>query len=209
MTIGNPVPQIVDIRWFKINGLDIDVDKIITLDIFESIAFPGITGTVVMQDWTALKEIGNLTTGDLVEISFSAQGDPPLDLIYMITESYGDWAKIDMTLHAEISFGFCSPWLLRGFTQKRSRPFINKRIDEIVQTLVEECGGTINPLAFIPTKQILPRFVSPYWSPIETIRYLMTFAMDEVGNGGYCLWTEIDGDLVNFMPVENLFNGIY
>jgi hypothetical protein len=198
--------QVVKFRSLKIREIEIDVTNIISLDIFEGLGNFGITGKISMQEWSGFKEIGNVFAGDTIKMEFGRLDDVPLNLEYVIFESYGDMSDEDQ-LHNVVSFGFCSEWILNASTKKRSKPFIGKRIDEIVTELVENCGGTMNVV--MPTQQVLERFVSPYWSPIMTLNYLMNFAETSDGHGGFLLWTDISNDQVNFWPIIDLMEGNY
>lgn len=200
------VKPITKFDYFKIKGITIDPTNIINLDIFESLNTPGITGNLVLQDWSALKEFSNISAGDDIEFSFARSNDPLVSVKYVISESND--AAPNESLHNVVSFGFMSPWLLQATTRKRSRPFRNKRIDEIISELIVECGG--ETLIFTETKQTLERFVTPHWTPLESIRYLMSFAMSQENNeGGYILWTDLESDKVNFMPISQLMDGQY
>ena len=81
------------------------------------------------------------------------------------------------------------------------------RVDEIIADIVQTCGGEL--LVVEPTRQVLDRFVSPYWSPIFTLNFLLSFAESENGHGGYLLWTDIENERVNLVPVYNLMAGDY
>ena len=198
--------QVVKFRTLKIRGIEMDVTNIISLDIFEGLGNFGITGKISMQEWSGFKEIGNVFAGDTIKMEFGRLDDTPLTLEYVIFESYGDMSD-ETQFHNIVSFGFCSKWLLEASTKKRSKPFLNKRIDEIVIELIENCGGTMN--VAVPTKQTLERFVSPYWPPVMTLNYLMNFAESDEGLGGYLLWTDISNEQVNFVPVVDLMDGLY
>lgn len=197
----------MNFNYFKISGVDIDISKIKTLDIYESIEFPGITGSVLIDDWFSLRETLNIFAGDIVNISFGRVTDKSLDLELVITS-----APIEIPLKNQddkyLKIDFCSKWLVEGFTQKRSRVWKNEYIHDIVADLVEMCGGNLG--IFVKTKQKLERFVSPYWSPIQTIRYLMNFAVDQDDVGGYLLFTGIydkekeSNEIVNFIPYSTL-----
>ena len=191
----------VKINYFKVKGISFDPLNIIRLDIFEGLDYPGITGNITFQDYTSFKEHGGLFAGDTFEISFGRDEDPSVELRLMVSEAYGDVAE-ENALSNSMSFGFCSEWLVEGFTRKRSRPWSDKKISEIVEELIVECGG--EPGIIIETKQTLERFVSPYWSPLATIKYLMSFATDTADSGGYLLWTDMATNKVNFIPVGTL-----
>lgn len=216
-------PTNVEFQYFRIKDKVIDPSSMISLDIYESLDFPGITGRLVIEDYSDFKEVNKIFAGDKIELSFKSRGDDevdPLTLELYIYESRGDTPNPNSTSN-EISFGFCSYWLLDGFTKKRSRSWINRTIGEIIAELVHECSGNSegdddpfeDPLIgiFTPTSAVLERFVSPYWTPIETIQYLMRQAISEDGFGGYVLWTDIysraDGqEKVNFMPLSKLMS---
>lgn len=198
---------VVKFRTLKIRGIEIDMTTVISIDIFEGIGNLGITGKIILQEFSGLKEVGNIFAGDSIKLEFGRIDDTPLTLEYVIFESYGDTSE-ETQFHNIVSFGFCSPWLLNAATKKRSKPFLNHRIDEIVLDIVENCGGKMNVV--IPTLQTLERFISPYWTPLTTLHHLMSFAVSRTdGVGGYCLWTDIATDQVNFVPIADLMAGLY
>lgn len=198
---------VVKFRTLKIRGIEIDMDNVMSIEIFEGIGNMGIYGSILMQEYAALKEIGNIFAGDFIKLEFGRIDDTPLTLEYVIFESYGDTSDED-DFHNLISFGFCSKWLLEANTKKRSKPFLNMRIDEIVTDIVENCGGTMNVV--VPTEQTLERFISPYWPPVVTLTHLMSFAASSNDKlGGYCLWTDIANEQVNFVPIIDLMDGLY
>ncbi len=224
-------PQnLIQFEYFKIittvgEEISIDPADIISLDVYESIDFPGITGTVSFRDWRDLKDNCNIFAGDTITFKFIRSEDlaSPLDLSYVIYSSYGDIADRNR-MSNDISFDFCSPWLYQAFTRKRSRSWVNKSISEIVTDLIAECSGELDVeeyetykkidvslLGWIEeTDQYLERFVSPYWSPIEIIQYLMRFAVSKEDKmAGYVIWTDImdldmETEIVNFVPVSKL-----
>ncbi len=193
----------LNFNYFKISSIEVDISKIKSLEIFESIEFPGNVGNVVIDDWVTLKEKLNIFSGDIVDISFGRDSDPVLVLEMVITDD-----PVEIILPGQddkyIQLSFCSKWLVEGFTQNRSKVWKNKYIHEIVADLVEDCGGTLG--AFERTKQKLDRFVSPFWSPIQTIRYLMGFAVDRNDHGGYLLFSDLREDNVNFLPYNRLIH---
>lgn len=190
---------------FHIRGIKLDVGSIISMDIYETIDFPGITGTLAYKDIGDVKESFDIIGKDTFDISFGREGESELKLKMSVNEAGGDrYNDDDGDIGNTIIFGFCSPWLIDGFTKKRTRHFRNQRIDQIVQTLLLDSGAILGTIT--ETSQTLDRYVTPYISPIASIQHLMEIATDTSGNGGYILYTDIKTNRVNFVPIGSLIS---
>ncbi len=202
MTENNALPGgAVKFQYLKIKGQKIPSDKIIELNIFEAIDFPAISGNVIIDDWTGMKEIYNFFANDLVEISFHREGDPPILMAFVLSES-GDESPQMGEHHKKIRFDFCSPWWVNARTFKISTAWNDKYIHEIITDLIGICGGKAGII--LKTKQKLERFVAPNWSPIRIMRKLAEMAVDDLGCGGFLIWTDISDGAVNFMNLNSL-----
>lgn len=194
------------ITRLKIGGQDLDQTHVLSLDVFENIEYPAITGQILFQDWNDFKVQGELFGGEFIDITMSNNNEEAIDMQFVITGTIADEARREKVANIG-GFTFTSPWYVKANTIKRSRYWLNTSIHEIISDLIEECGGV--PGVFIPTKQVLERFVTPYWAPIDIIRYLLSFAQDEDGNGGYLLWTDLEDGSVQFAPISRLLAGDY
>lgn len=196
--------QYIRFGVFRINGIDIKIDTLEGLEIFEDLEVPGIYGNIYLKDFSNLKDIKSISSNDTLELSFGRENEPQVEVNdLVITDSYGDEITDQRDLSQKLKFGFANKWLVKGTTRKRSRHFRNKRIDQIVKILLEDSDANVGEIS--ETTQILDRYVTPYIPPIDSIRNLMDFAINaETGNGGYVLWTELDTGRVNFKTISEL-----
>jgi len=218
MTLINTKTSI-KINTLKINGIDLDITYVSQLDIYEDLEQLGPSGTLVYQDWNFLENFGEISLGDKLEISFTRfqpggedYWEIPIEYTFRLTNIKKE-NKFN-NLHNLLAFEFETDWVIEANIRRRSRYWTNARIDQIIKDLVKECGGNVesNDIGnseFIPTKQKLERFVSPYWTPIETIYYLLKISQDENGNGNYHLWTDLQTGLVQFWPIARLLKKEY
>ncbi len=206
-------------RGVIINPKDSPIER---LEFFESLTFPGITGNLVFKDDQGALELGNkagalVTAGDEIMISFRAKEQSPITVkytIYAIQEMPMTSAKAILS-----SVSFCSTWVYEAFTRKEPIKFCNDEepftISSIVSKIIKECGGetknSTTPSIIKKTldKQI-ERFLSPFWTPIQTIKYFMDFALSQDTYGGYVIWTNFKQptpgkEIVNFAPISYFF----
>lgn len=187
-----------------IRGVDIDPSVVISIDLYEGLTMPGITGTIVFKDWQGLREIGEVFAGDDLEFSWRIQGKSPVVGKYTVYADHGASVDENTTYH-KTTFHFCSPWLIDGFTRQVSKPFKNKFVHQIVQELLTEIGA---PIGFIePTMQKLENFVTPMWTVPHSIRHLSSFAKNNDKKGGYVLWTDLKTGKVYWTTVDWLYKG--
>lgn len=200
----------VSYKDFKIKDINLDSNDIESLEVFESLTYPGITGKISLRDWHDIKATHNFFPYDSLSIEagwkeFILKLDPEK---FVITGSYNDHPDPNQP-YKLTNFNFESKWSVDAFTKKISKQWRGKRIDEIITDLVTICGGEMGIV--IPTEGKLDRFFSPKWTVMNTFKYLMSFAMSDKtihknrSNGAYCLWTDLTSGKVNFAPMDYLF----
>lgn len=185
--------------------IELDPSHIIDLNIYESIVSPGITGSIKFQDIDAVKELEEIGPGDQFEFSISTEGRDQLYLGFEIYASRGDQLAIkNYSSHAQMSsFQFASPWLIEAATKPLSRSWQEKTIHDMVKDLVEACGGTWSGRSE-QTAPTIEHFVTPLWTPLHTIKYLMSLAQSGSGSGGYVIFTDLELDEVIFSSIDKL-----
>ena len=189
-----------------IRGVDIDPSVVISIDLFEGLTNPGVTGTIVFKDWQGLREIGEVFAGDDFDFSWRIQGKPPIIGKYKIYADDGASVDENSTFHRSV-FHFCSPWLIDGFTRQVSKPYKDKFIHEIVEDLLKEIGCDIGFIE--PTQQKLNNFVTPLWTVPHSIKHLSSFAKNKEKKGGYVLFTDVKTGKVYWVTVDWLYKGTF
>lgn len=188
---------------------NIDPSYIVSMNIYESITQPGITGDIAFTDWSGVKEAGEIFAGDTLEFGYSTEGsEKTQSLFFAIYASAGDVPNPGENVgYAITTYQFCSRWIIDALTTQVSRSYYKKSIDFIVSDLLKACG--VKGIEHIePTKQVLENFVSPMWTPMHTIKHLLTLATSAAGDhGGYNFWTDFNSEKIYCMPVNMLFEG--
>lgn len=198
--------EILRLRKVTIRDYNLELTSIINVELFESLTQPGITGFIDIKDYQAFQELGNVFAGDEINISFSVDGDESNELVLKMKIFTNEGSKqLPLNTYDVLRFGFCSSWLIDGLGRLVSKPYENKKINEIIEDLLKECGAEIGFIE--PTKQTLETFVTPLWTPYHSIKYLLEFAMNETSVGGYICWTDLKTGKVNVTTLDYLLKG--
>lgn len=199
--------EILKFIKLEIKGVEIETSYIDSIDIFESLTQPGITGKLSIQDYQGLRELSSVFAGDIIKLSYAidGQGSDALVLEFVVYTDEGSMINPQHT-YDTLQLGFCSKWLLDGLTKQVSKPYKDKYIHEIIQDiLTTECSGA--QIGYIePTLQKMDYFLSPRWTPIHTIKYLLSFALNTNKIGGYIIWTDLKTDKINVTTLNYLMN---
>jgi len=187
-----------------INDIEIIREHITAIKIFETITQPGITGYIDIMDYQALVEKGEVFAEDKIKIIFTVEGQTDLTLDYVLY-SNEKGSVLPEQHYNTIRFNFCSSWLIQGLSKTLSINYDDMKISQIISSLLTECGAQIGYIE--PTKQIIESFVSPYWSPYHIIKYLLSFAINSSGTGGYLCWTDLKTGKVNVTTLDYLMKG--
>ncbi len=197
--------EILKFTTVLIKGIHIEPSYIQSIEIYESLTQPGILGKISIQDYQGIKELASVFAGDEIEISFAVDGQSnnAFTLKFAVYTDEGSRINPQLT-YDTLELGFCSKWLLDGFTKQISKPYKDQYIHEIIQDiLVTECSGA--QIGYIePTLQKLNNFLSPRWTPIHTIKYLLSYALNQSKIGGYIIWTDLRTDKINVTTIDYL-----
>lgn len=189
--------------------VEIEPSSVAELNIFESLMSPGITGYFILEDYQGAKELGEISSGDKVEISFKSDNESSMNLQLAVYASYGD-EVFEQAYGNFTKIHFCSEWLIPAFTRQVSKVFKDKTVEDIVKDFVEvECGGKMGIVEPVLDTFKQELFVSPLWTPIHTIKYFMGFIQNQEGQGGYLLWTDSKTGLTNFTTYNFLLKMNY
>jgi hypothetical protein len=196
------------IKKISINGTDIELSFITSIDIYESLSQPGITGFIAIQDYQGLRELGNVFSGDILEISFGVDGQEEFDIETKFVIYTDEGSRVlPQQMYDVLNLGFCSIWLRDALSKSISKPYKDKYIHEIIEDiLITECSGA--NIGYIePTLQKLEHFLSPRWTPFHIIKHLLSFALNKDKIGGYICWTDLKTNKINVTTLDYLVKG--
>lgn len=199
------------------DDISLDSAQIMSIDVYESLIYPGITGELSYRDYHDLIENNNIFAGDDIdlEIEFRDRGLHIDKNNYAIT-GFKQGNNADQ-VYNEVLITFETKWSTEASTRKLIEPLAtrdtNRRIDEMVTYIVEElCGGQMGIV--VQTKGVYDSMTLPTWSLLDVLNYLMSFALSDstlstqgIESGGYCLWTDLTSGKVNFAPIDYLTFG--
>jgi len=219
-------PQITYER-FSLNGYQVDTSKIVEVEIEEQLDYPGITGRVVLQDFDDIKLQTQLIGYDEINLHMKIreQNFHFSGTNFIVSNGHGDIiTTVDTSIHNAIAVNFETRWSVNAFTMKMTKAYTKSnsvdgegwKISDIVKDLVETCGGVPNDEMWIETEGTIERFITPKWTIMESLNYLMSIAIrkqedatEDHTSGAYVLWTNIKenpggGNWINFAPLDFL-----
>ena len=176
--------------------IDIDTATVNELKIYEDLTFPGILGEINLVDWYDFFKIHEIIAGDKLILQFFTEGEDLLSLEYTIYASKNnimyEGGNSNFT-----TFYFCSDWLIKAFGTQYSKFYDNQYIHQIVEDIINYCGTSYKE--YEPTLTKYEHFVSPLWTPIHTIKYLLTYTQSKSDKSpAYFLYPDIKTDKLYF-----------
>ena len=199
----------IDIQKLQIvssKGIAIDVrHMILSLNIFEDIFSPFITGSIVIKDALDLVNYFPLVGDETLNITLATPGFKNkgtfIDNVFRIykledRESAGDRA-VSYTLH------FISVEAILYLNIKISRSY-NDNIAKLAEKILEQYSlkPDSNRFQIEPTTNGLS-YVSNFWSPIKNLNYLAEHAVNINGSPTFLFFENRNG--LNFISLESLY----
>lgn len=193
----------------KIAGYDVNIGNIDSFTFTEGIDSPAILGSIYFRDYEGWEEEREIFNGDKLEISFSTAGNEPISFVGYIY-GCGDYGRVAIQNFQSVNFDFCSPWFFEAMTRQISKAWKDVYPHEIIQDLIEECGGVVQyltePSGTRPTEK-LERFVSPNWTAAHIIKYLTDFIMTSPTNhGGFLFFPDMKTDEIIITTINDLLD---
>lgn len=200
----------IDIQKLQIvssKGIAIDVrHMVLSLNIFEDIFSPFITGSIVIKDALDLVNHFPLVGDETLNIILATPGFTKkgsfIDNVFRIykladREMAGD-RVVSYTLH------FISVEAILDLNIKISRSY-NNNIGKLAEKVLEEYSlkPDSNRFQIEPTKNALS-YVSNFWSPIKNLNYLADHAVTMNGSPTFLFFENRNG--LNFISLESLYN---
>jgi len=186
-----------------INNFEITIQNIKSINIFEGITSPAITGRIYIADREGLLEIQETFTGDYIEIEFISkhkESNSPFKFKGIITSADGSSVHGDQTFPIVV-LHFCSEWWFKAITKQTSKSYKNTSWGEIIRDLIQvECGRKLNNI-YPPATKPIERFVTPYWTPAHIIKYILSWAKSDDEKTGYLIFEKL---FPNFLEILNL-----
>lgn len=188
-----------------VSGVTFNVtNQIITLEIFEDLFSPFITGALILKESVDFANVFPLVGQEYVDLtvatpSLENQGGK-------ITGRFYIYQFTDRTETAERStvykLGIISGDAIIDLNQKISRAYEGK-ISDIVQKLITDKTALMTEKQYnIEETKNKTKYISNFWSPVRNINFLLETAQNASGSPTYTFFENRDG--YNFLSLDYL-----
>ncbi|HRR48409.1 MAG TPA: hypothetical protein P5293_00315 [Bacteroidales bacterium] len=182
----------------------IDARDIIEFTFIEDIFSASMVGKLVFLDKVGGLELLPIVGHEPIYLSYGLDDDrTQIFMVYSINQisPIGQFEGYDLN---QVEMYFVEP-LFTTLTQRRySLSFTNKKISDIIKHISDFMLLCTRPYVnFEETKEIIPNFYMPYWTPMEAIKWLSRRASSlESLAPGYLFYNNSRG--LNFVTLEKL-----
>lgn len=193
------VKIIINDKDYTINNEDI-VDLYFIEDIYTFC----IAGKISFYDKYGFVESLSFTGHEYISIIYGENQDKEIILKFYNIESINQMNDVKETSFTQINAFLVQPEYLNLMHKRYSKSWKNKKISDIIRDITKNMVLVNNFNEFEETKEVLPYFYMPYWTPAEAIRWLIERSSSyETGNAGYLYYFNTLG--LNFLTIDKLF----
>lgn len=199
----------IDIQLIEIigsSGKSLDIrNQILSINIFENIFTPFITGTILLKDSLELINFFPLTGEETLNIRLATPGYTDKGtyinnkfFIYKITD------REDLTERAVVyTLNFISSEAIMDLNVKISKSF-NDSIGNIADNLLNDFSvNTDKTRIHVEPTQNNHTYTSNFWSPVQNLNYLAERAVNLNGSPTFLFFENRNG--LNFISLESLY----
>jgi len=200
--------NIKEIKLFTSSGNVIDLSEaVITMNIYEDIFSPSITGTLGIVDTNAIIMNAPITGQDYLSFKITTPGleNQSIDFTENVMSIYRIDTRVSVSSGTEVfTLHFCSPEGLRDNRVRVSKSY-TKSIDNIVKdVLTSKFYINSNKDLFIEPTVGIKKMVVPNMHPFKLINQLKREAQAEYnGSPHYLFYENING--IHFRSLDSLY----
>jgi hypothetical protein len=194
----------------SVRGIKIIPQYIQTIHIYEGLDVPGMTGRMYFSDWDGIMELQEVMAGDPINIALTSLSNDAVPLEFRGIVHSADNSKATSSHTAPIiCLHFMSEWLFNASVKQVSKAYKNMTAEEIIEDLlVNECGANFQGMYPSPSHKY-DRFVTPLWSPLHTIKYMLSYTGDDDGNAGYIIYDSLYEQDPVVITLKELYEGVW
>jgi len=200
--------NIKEIKLFTSSGNVIDLSEaVITMNIYEDIFSPAITGSIAVVDTNAIITNAPITGQDYLSFKITTPGleNQSIDFTENVMSIYRIDTRVSVSSGTEVfTLHFCSPEGLRDNRVRVSKSY-TKSIDNIVKdVLTSKFYINSNKDLFIEPTVGIKKMVVPNMHPFKLINQLKREAQAEYnGSPHYLFYENING--IHFRSLDSLY----
>lgn len=194
--------QNISITIHTVKGLvNIPIENLVEFYFTEDIFAALITGKLTFYDRTGLLERTQFSGREIIYIKYGENEEyNKLFVIYNVVNVKGRSAADNLNT---VTLYLVEADYINLIQNSFSKSWSDKKISTIVKEIYTKMVIDIPFVQFEESKEKID-FCMPYWSPLESIKWLMKRASGvETGTAGYLFYTNSKGK--NFVTLEKLF----
>lgn len=195
----------IDIKITNLAGKEIDITEyFLLLEIIEDITNFTVIGNLNFVDSLGLKETFPILGGEKLKIKFNTNDTfQKYEKEFIITK-IGTETQINVSRNIrEIKLYFSSVELLTNYKKSFSKSYKHKKISDIINEIFQKQLESKKEIEIEDTKNSIS-FISNYWNPFQTIRFLMNKSISSINLDSGFLFFE-DKDKFNFKSITEIF----
>ena len=166
-------------------NLIIDVQDIEMLYFIEDITMPCITGKIVFNDRVGILEYGPFTGIEKIAIQYGKRENREQIFEIFKIGAIRQGSMGNMVNDTQVEIHFVDMTFMPLTLKKFSKSFgSNQRYSSIVnQILTNMVNLNSRFLSIMQTTNTIDNYIMPFWTPLQTIKFLSTRAKDRYGAG--------------------------
>lgn len=182
----------------------IDMKDIIEFTMIEDIFAGSIVGKLIFIDRTGGVELLPFVGHEPVTVVYGEDGEFQKDFVIFSIDAINTIGQLENYDMLQITVYLVEPLFLTLVQRKFSLSWKDKKISDIVDDICQNLLLFNKTYAqFENTNETLPYFYMPYWTPAESIKWLMRRASSaETQMPGYLFYSNAKG--LNFVTLEKL-----
>lgn len=182
----------------------IDMKDIVEFTMIEDIFSGAIVGKLIFIDKTGGTELLPFVGHEPITVIYGEDGEVQKDFIIFSVNSINSIGQLENYDMQQIELYFVEPLFLSLVQRKYSVSWKDVTISDIIADITSNMLMTNGEFAqFEKSKEVIPFFYMPYWTPSEAIKWLVKRASSaETSMPGYLFYSNSKG--MNFITLEKL-----
>lgn len=189
-------------------GVIIDSKDVSECYFIEDIFSYCLTGKVIIYDRYGIMEYGPLTGNETVVLSYGVEEDRELTLNISKITKITQGGVQDATAAQQIEMILVDPLFEQLTHMKFSRSWTDTKISDIIKHIFINMIGIENEFLNIEDTENKISFIMPYWTPMQTIKYLLKRSRSAATDtSGYlCFMNTNEKPVINMKTFNSLFS---
>lgn len=188
--------------------VQLEADDILKLFFVEDIMSPSISGKLIFRDKYGIMEYGPFTGEEKIVIDYGVVEDRQLIFEIWKIKAVRQSSVADPAAENVMEIDFVDVTFLPLTLRKYSRSFgSGATYDSIINHILKQMLEIPNKFLKIDsTTNTIDNYIMPYWTPLQTIKFLSARAVDANGSGFLFYASTEESWRLNFRNINTLFS---